>query len=124
MQTIRAELQVMETIAEAMATLPEDARHRVARWIADSFGKDAVSAELLDIDTIDAEPAQTAPTDVLTAPSAAPRREPGLDVDDLGEFFEAEPAPQQAPKQEGSVVGMIHALAEDVRRLARDWQSA
>lgn len=129
---VRAEVAAMQTIADAMAKLPEDARGRVLRWAGELFGNVVLSAP--------------APTAAPPASAAVPAGDADLAVADLVDFFDSTPVVdddlidpaegcslvETAPanvepasaKEDQPVVSMIHSFVEEFQKLAREWESA
>lgn len=129
---VHAEVAAMETIADAMAKLPEDARGRVLRWVGELFGNVVLSAPA----TRSAPPAA----------ASASTGDPDLALPDFSDFFGAtsaddddliDPAEgcslvETAPadidtataQEDQPVVSMIHSFVEEFQKLAREWESA
>ena len=116
---VRAELDSMRSVAEALEDLPDnEARARVLQWAAEFFDvTDAVASQAL------------APPANIPRSQAQFHKDPSLAVADLSSFFEDEPVLEEpvvdgqvVDNANGGVASMLHRFVLDFQNLARDWQ--
>jgi hypothetical protein len=128
---VGTELAAMAAIADALASVPDDAaRFRVLRWAVElhSAHADADSRSQDAAGDLEAEPPPSVPA--LSARTAA---DPSQVVGDLGSLFddddeddlymlELDAKPRATADQ--PVVSMIQGFVKDFQKLARDWENA
>jgi hypothetical protein len=110
---VSVELEVMQTIADALARLRDpQAQWRVLCWTTDRL--------------------LAAPTDLAADLVLDAVAEPALEVDELHDLFEVLPGepPAELPRPARQAVGeepldsLVRGFATELQRLALEWQSA
>jgi hypothetical protein len=125
---IHRELAAMQTIADALSGLNDDARQRVLRWMSVQFASTTPAAV---VQSADARP-------VMRTASAGPSE----DLESLESFFDARPSshpadddlvvveetPAVVQQRPGNALdpltAMLESLVSDFKQLAREWRAA
>ena len=117
-EALNAELEALNTIARALASVPDrSARARILGWVNDRFADDGS-------EPLPAEP--RLPRVPAVAAVAVAAADPTLTVGSLDDMFESAP-PAEAPKPPAGkqpVETLIKGFVTDFNQLVVEWQGA